>query len=111
MRRAPARRRLLLAVAAVALVLAAGVVLLWPRSPVRRENGAKVEPGMSLDQVEAILGGPPGVYGGRPDLPLRPTGSRLIVGQQWFGPEVVITVAFGLDGRVQAVQIRDVDRP
>jgi hypothetical protein len=43
------------------LVACAGVVgawLLWPRTAITRENAAKIEPGMTVAEVEAIFGGP-----------------------------------------------------
>jgi len=33
-------------------------VALWPRTPITRENVARIQPGMDLAEVEAILGGP-----------------------------------------------------
>lgn len=52
------RRLLLLALPVGLLVLAIGVGLLWPRTAITRENAAKIEPGMTLAEVEAKLGGP-----------------------------------------------------
>jgi hypothetical protein len=45
----------LLSIAALGL---AGFWLLWPSSAINRENAAKIRDGMSLAEVEAILGGP-----------------------------------------------------
>jgi hypothetical protein len=39
-------------------VLAVGVWLLWPRTAITPENAAKIQVGMPLPEVEAILGGP-----------------------------------------------------
>jgi hypothetical protein len=36
--------------------------LLWPRTAITRENADRIQEGMTLANVEAILGGPPGVY-------------------------------------------------
>jgi hypothetical protein len=56
-----ARRRLLLfgMIATFAVVLVSGICLLWPQTPsaINRENAAKIQPGMTLEEVEAILGG------------------------------------------------------
>jgi hypothetical protein len=30
----------------------------WPRSGINRENARRIQPGMTLEEVEAILGGP-----------------------------------------------------
>jgi hypothetical protein len=57
------RRTLLVVLAGLAVVVAAGVVVLWPRSVSRitRENCDRIRVGMSRADVEAILG-PPGDY-------------------------------------------------
>jgi outer membrane protein assembly factor BamE (lipoprotein component of BamABCDE complex) len=55
------RRKLLLALAGLALVVA-GTFVLWPRANrITRENFDHIEKGMSRAQVESILG-PPGDY-------------------------------------------------
>jgi hypothetical protein len=56
------RRTLLVVLAVLAVVVAAGVVL-WPRPPSRitRENFDRIREGMTRAEVEAILG-PPGDY-------------------------------------------------
>jgi hypothetical protein len=53
-----ARRPLLLTLAATLLVTLVAVWLLWPRTAITRENAEKIRPGMTLAEVEAILGGP-----------------------------------------------------
>jgi hypothetical protein len=40
------------------LALGASVWLLWPRSAINAENAAKIQGGMTVSEVEAILGGP-----------------------------------------------------
>ena len=52
------RRVLLLGLLATAVGVAAAAWLLWPRTAITRENAAKVREGMTLAEVEAILGGP-----------------------------------------------------
>jgi hypothetical protein len=52
------RRVLLFGLLAGLLALGAGVWLLWPRTAITRENAAKIRDGMTLTEVEAILGGP-----------------------------------------------------
>jgi hypothetical protein len=54
------RRKLLVALAALAVVVAAGVVVLWP-SRLTRENYDRIQNGMSRTEVEAVLG-PEGDY-------------------------------------------------
>jgi hypothetical protein len=56
------RRTLLVVLAGLAVVVAVGVILLWPRADrVTRENYDRIHEGMSRAEVEAILG-PPGDY-------------------------------------------------
>jgi hypothetical protein len=57
------RRTLLVALAGLPVVVAAGAVVLWPRTPSRitLENCNRIREGMSRAEVEAILG-PPGDY-------------------------------------------------
>jgi hypothetical protein len=57
------RRTLLVALAGLAVVVAAGVAVLWPRPPSRitRENFDRIKEGMSRTEVEGILG-PAGDY-------------------------------------------------
>jgi hypothetical protein len=53
-----ARHRLLLFGLPTIAGLAVGVWLLWPRTAITRENAAKLHVGMTLEEVETILGGP-----------------------------------------------------
>jgi hypothetical protein len=56
------RRTLLVALAGLAVMVAAGVGALWPRpSRVTGENFDRIEKGMSRAEIEAVLG-PPGDY-------------------------------------------------
>jgi hypothetical protein len=59
------RRTLLVALAGLAVVVAAGAVVLWPRleppSRITQENCDQIREGMHQADVEAILG-PPGDY-------------------------------------------------
>jgi hypothetical protein len=56
-------RKLLVALAGLAVVVAAVVVVLWPRpaSRITRENFWRIKKGMTWAEVTAILG-PPGFY-------------------------------------------------
>jgi hypothetical protein len=54
----PALRRLLLFMVAATAAGLAVAWLLWPRTAITTENAAKVCEGMTLAEVEAILGGP-----------------------------------------------------
>jgi hypothetical protein len=52
------RRYLLLGLLTACVVLGVSLWLLWPRSAINEDNYARIEVGMALDEVEAILGGP-----------------------------------------------------
>ena len=56
------RRRKLIALAGLAVLVAAGAFVLWPRPDrITRANYDRIRMGMSRAEVEAILG-PPGDY-------------------------------------------------
>jgi hypothetical protein len=62
------RRTLLVALAGLAVVGAAGVVVWWPRADrITQENYDRIRPGMSRAEVEAILG-PAGDYRSGPTI-------------------------------------------
>jgi hypothetical protein len=54
------KRTLLVMLAGLAVVVAAGAVVLWPRPAVTRRNYNRITDGMSRVQVEVILGEPSG---------------------------------------------------
>ncbi len=104
----PSRRGLLCiaVLAGAAVVLAAGAWLCWPpRSAITAANAAKIHEGMTRDEVEAILGGPPRFDAtgkvsysleGIPDV--RPIHRAM---REWVSDEVLVMVWIGADGRVQ----------
>lgn len=51
------RRILVFALLASLLAMGQAVMLLWPQSAITRENAAKIQVGMTLSEVEMILGG------------------------------------------------------
>jgi hypothetical protein len=53
-----ARRMLLFGLPAAVVAVAVSAWLLWPRTAITRENADKIRMGMTLAEVEAILGGP-----------------------------------------------------
>jgi hypothetical protein len=60
------RRKLIAVVAGLALLVGAGAFVLWPRPDrITRENLGRIRDGMSLAEVEAILG-PPGDHRTKP---------------------------------------------
>ena len=57
------RRNLLVVLAGLAVVVAAGVVVVWSRKDlITRDRYDRIQAGMTRTKVEAILGGPPGDY-------------------------------------------------
>jgi SmpA / OmlA family len=51
-------RLLLIAIPVAAASIAVGAWLMWPRTVITPENAARIQPGMTVAEVEAILGGP-----------------------------------------------------
>jgi hypothetical protein len=99
----PFRRRRLLIVAVVGatVALAVGAWLLWPRTAITRENAAKIREGMTLAEVEAILGGPARDDYTGPLLPDGPAELACVALPRWASDRVVIWVSFDADGRVE----------
>jgi hypothetical protein len=94
------RKRLLLLLMSVALVLLGGWLTLWPSSPqhrINRESFARIQEGMTEQEVESILGVPAGDYATArvaiaEDYDLRvPAGA---VQKQWTCDEGTILVFF-----------------
>jgi hypothetical protein len=113
------RRKLLVVLAGLAVVVAAGVAVLWPRpARVTPENYLRIEAGMTLAEVAAILGAPPGDFEVQQTLPydynqmlaMRQGGFHKVefedfwpnpheftsetTYQHWFGSENAISVGF-----------------
>lgn len=109
------RKRGLVTLGLLALVLAGGYLVLWLTAPgdrVTPENVARLREGMTRAEVEAALGGPPGVY--------HPDGERLAAlfrhpatgwewraaadgeadGAVWAGRAGAVVIGFDRDGRV-----------
>jgi hypothetical protein len=107
------RRTLLLALAGLAVVVAAGVVVLWPRpepaSRITVENFRRIREGMTRAEVEAILGMPQAISDGSKALASRgynPHGSEWRIAQSsrdkasesvcdWYEDDHGIRVTFG----------------
>jgi hypothetical protein len=117
------RRLLLVALSAALLMLGAGAVVLWPRpSAIVQENAAKIQKGMTLAEVEELLGGPARNESGLPDnfindafvngeeyLSPRP---RPFNDKRWASPGFVVLVDFDDTGHVirHSYMSFDVDR-
>jgi hypothetical protein len=92
------------------VLLVAGVIvaLLLPRpeSPVNEAAAARVQPGLTEAEVEAVLGGPAGDYrvGSRAvtfEVGLAPPPGHVL--KTWRGDDGLVLIQFGPDGRVAAV--------
>jgi hypothetical protein len=67
------KRKLIAAAVGLAVLVAAGAFVLWPRTDrITRENFDRIKEGMSRAEVEAILG-PPGDYRTGPVVYFTPT--------------------------------------
>jgi hypothetical protein len=109
------RRTLLVALAALAVVVAVGVVVLWPRQEpnrITRENCYRIKEGMSWAEVEAILG-PPGDYSTGDakcsDLPAPPNLMdlrRALSLEEWIGDRATMRVFFDGAGNVAYAECR-----
>jgi hypothetical protein len=113
------RRRLLLALPVALAVLLACAWLVWPRTAITRENAEKIQVGMTIAEVEALLGGPartentgpvvldieaPGASEamGQPDGSERADCVRL---RRWASDTVTIDLCLCREGRVVAVRV------
>jgi hypothetical protein len=110
------RRRLLLFGLPIALVvLGVALWLLWPRSSaITPENYERIQGGMTFEQVQAILGGPPGNYGVH-DPRIVQSRDAIDVARladcrylQWYDSAHMIGVQFDVDDRVVGKDLGDV---
>ncbi len=117
------RHRFLFPFLATVLVgLAIMAWLLWPRpTAINRENAAKIQEGMTLAEVEAILGGPPrddgvgllafqradGTEGTMPRSEFNDS-LNLPDEKHWLSDEVLIGITLDQAGRVAGVTVEPV---
>jgi hypothetical protein len=78
------RRWLLFAVVACGLLATGTYWLTCPRLSINEETCAKIRLGMTRAEVEALIGGPPGYYGYKPEIALDPEQGPM---QFWSGPD------------------------
>jgi hypothetical protein len=99
------KRKRLLVVLALAALGVAGTWVLWPRPPrVTRARFDRIQPGMTLADVQAIVGGPPADYRSGPTT--LGVGSREILAgaarpaevRTWKTDEATVVVSFDADG-------------
>jgi hypothetical protein len=103
------RRRLFLLALPVALVLlGVGTFVLWPRTAITRENAERIQVGMTLAEVEEMLGGPardemsPGSAAMFGDLD--PSEQGLSQESDWMSDDIALRIAFDA-GRVTSRHI------
>src|SRR5438128_2180645 len=99
------RRRLFLLVARiVVLVGGLGFVLLRSTSPISQAGCDGIEKGMSQDEVETILGGPPGNYHNRQvDINVPDAPERGLVMKLWIANDGAAFVWFDQTDNVRHV--------
>jgi hypothetical protein len=96
-------RKLLIGLAAVALLLAGVLMALAtpPHCPVSRAASERIEPGMNKGQVHAALGVPPGDYRTGPPLiriePVRISSGLSRLSEVWYGNEGDVVVQYDTD--------------
>jgi hypothetical protein len=96
------RRLLVFGLLAGLLVLGASVWLLLPRTAITRENAQKIQVGMTLAEVETILGHPAGDYRTNPQGPppaLVFPGDETVV--SWYDDATSVSVVLDERGRVK----------
>jgi hypothetical protein len=113
------RRLLLLALSVAVVLLGVGAWALWPQWPctaITRDNAERIQVGMTLAEVEAILGGPPrGEMTGTVEmasdeqsdfglhhLQFKANLAMKTWPPEWQSDEVVVAVRFDDAGRVSA---------
>jgi hypothetical protein len=103
-------RRLLPLVLLVATVpLAVAAWLLWPPTAITPKNAERIRPGMTLAEVEAILGGP-----ARDEAPKQPplvNIQSVRPDREWNSDQVSVCVFLDAAGRVRECRAFLVPRP
>jgi hypothetical protein len=95
------RERRLVSMAALVSVatIAVGVWLSWPRTAITRENAERIQPGMTLAEVEAILGGPARDEG--PEQRSAVSIQSVRPDREWNSAQVSVWVFLDVEGRVR----------
>jgi hypothetical protein len=98
------RKRKIVPYILVALALVASVIswlLLTPLVRITPENCARIKPGMTQQDVEGILGGPPGMYDGLGEFQFvdaHPAGKG--AGLEWTARDGDVVIVFDKNGQV-----------
>src|SRR5438874_7970559 len=91
------KRRLFWATTAALLGLGVSLIVLTPqhrRSGITQENFERIKEGMTEEEVEEILGGPPGTYTDRPIIVFE---SGVMFRRWWVGEEGIVTIEVTFD--------------
>jgi hypothetical protein len=103
-------RRLFLSLTVLAALAGAAWLVLCLTSPKLRIDEASlwlIKEGMTLEEVEEILGGPPGNYGSRPkevDFPWSMKRPEDALVKEWYTDEFWVGVFFDKSNRVLAAE-------
>ncbi len=110
------RRLLAFAVLVALILLGVSAWALWPweQSAITRGNAEKIHLGMSLAEVQTILGGPPRTeerlerrFGWNLDVQHPPAGGAVAVATHaWIGLHAKVEVGVNADGRVISLSAR-----
>ena len=93
-------RRLMLFCLPAAMVAGLTVAWLsWPRTAITRENAERIQPGMTLAEVEAILGGPARDEG--PEQRSLVSIQSVRPDREWNSAQVSVWVFLDVEGRVR----------
>jgi hypothetical protein len=97
-------RLLLVGLPAALLLLGASACMIWSRtSAINTDNAAKIEDGMTLAEVEDLLGGPARNESDLPDNFIRDAfdnSARPSKDKRWASPGLIVFVDVDDDGRV-----------
>ena len=96
------------AVVVTGLVVAVGWTHHKPRPC--RTTFEQVHVGMTREEVEATVGGPPGDYTTPGSDSMEDLRVRFVGGEQWEGDGAELDVVFSADGRAERMEVRTIRR-
>jgi hypothetical protein len=93
----------------LAVVTVMGLFIPRPRQPpISREQFERIEQGMSREEVETILGAPPGYYHTRHYCPKISSSVPYVDFDFWVGDEGMVRVRFDDTGRAHWMQFQEI---
>jgi len=94
------------------VIVAIAAVLLSPTGPQPyRAKFELVKEGMTLDEISAVVGVPPGVYSNRLEYPTIEIGLGFCFSRKWVAADCTLMVIFSLNSDQQAVSVHIYDPP